>query len=252
MYNGSTTADEITGVFTQTMALNPLQLSLLHLRDPDAQGHGSNWETAAYSNAVVAVDGYIGSVLFLLENTAPFVGNSTLILTADHGGAGTVHQDEGDYKNYRIPFYVWGADVPEPGDLYSINFHSRLEPGLDRPNYYELVQPIRNGDCGNLALMLLDLPPVPDADAIINRKQDLKVSLEANYVGRPAISPKISGRGLEMCWNHLASPNRYTLQTRDNLDAFWKNAPGAVLTRRPYFVVPFDQVRAYFRVVITP
>lgn len=252
VHNGDLTSDEITSVFTQAMTLSPMNLAMLHVRDPDTQGHGDRWETAAYSNAVVAVDGYIGSVLSLLEGTPPFVNNSTVIVTSDHGGAGLFHEDETDYGNYRIPFYVWGYDVSEPGDLYSINFYSRQEPGLSRPRYDQVVPPIRNGDVANLALMLLGLPPVPDQGAIINQQQDLKVSLQADHVGPLIIYQKMSGRGLELFWGHVPQPQRYTLQGRMTFEGFWNNVSGAVTTRRPYHVIPFDQVRGYYRVALTP
>lgn len=169
------------------------QLSLLHLIDPDAQGHGDNWETQAYFDAVIRVDEYLGSVLDFVETEPGWAGRTTIILTADHGGAGGSHGDPADPENYVIPFYVWGADVG-PGnrgrDLYALNLDSRTDPERSRPTYGSEGQPVRNGDAANLALDLLGLPPIPGST--INARQELKTE-----------PTKEEGRGLAPlpgCW----------------------------------------------------
>ena len=73
-----------------------------------------------------------------------------------------------------IPFYVWGVSIAAGVDLYELNPNTRLDPARSIPSMSAPVQPIRNGDAGNLALQLLGLPVIPNST--INASQDLAVS----------------------------------------------------------------------------
>jgi hypothetical protein len=101
-------------------------------------------------------------------------GKTAIILTSDHGGIRNTHGDPADPADYTIPFFVWGPGVEAAADLYSLNPATRLDPGAGRPDYGAAVQPIRNGDSGNLALQLLGLGPV--SGSTINANQDLAVA----------------------------------------------------------------------------
>jgi hypothetical protein len=100
-----------------------------------------------------------------------------VILSADHGGTGTGHDDPANAANYTIPFFVWGEGVQPGADLYALNAGTRANPGSGRPSYTAAVQPIRNGDGGNLALAALALPAVPGSS--INAMQDLVAAASA-------------------------------------------------------------------------
>jgi hypothetical protein len=161
-------------VLKELVAYHP-GYTFIHYRDCDSAGHAMKWDSPEYRLAVHNVDTRLGQLLKLLETDPQFKGNTTVVLTADHGGIPLTnnHAINTSPHDYTIPFFVWGSTVSH-GDLYKINNKTRKDPGADRPDYTERVQPIRNGDAGNLALKLLGLPPIPGS--IINAAQDLAVN----------------------------------------------------------------------------
>ena len=174
--NGPRTAALLVDKFIDDYSVgeDPIHLSYLHMVDPDEVGHGNRWTWPIYHDAVADVDTYIGDIIQTLENNPVYAGNFTIILTTDHGGTGSSHNDESRSLNYTIPFYVWGSDVSSAGDLYTLNSSTRVIPS-GRPDFALTNQPIRNGDAANLALDLLDLPPIPGSS--INLFQDLSVGI---------------------------------------------------------------------------
>jgi predicted AlkP superfamily pyrophosphatase or phosphodiesterase len=159
--------------FIAEMKANPFQYSFVHFHDADSAGHAKGWGSDDYNAAVVAVDGYLGRLLEMINGDDRLKGKTAIILSADHGGIKRDHFDSRNPLDYTIPFYIWGAGVAAGKDLYALNTDSRRDPGTARPDYNEGPQPIRNGDGGNLALKMLGLPAIPDSS--INKAQDLKV-----------------------------------------------------------------------------
>jgi hypothetical protein len=169
-------SEEMSRRFLTDMAAHHFNYSFIHYRDPDSAGHAFGWGSPNYLQAVATIDGYLAKVLHLVESDATLAGQTTIIVTADHGGVDLNHGEAQRPENYTIPMFVWGAGV-DRGDLYAMNVGTRADPGDSRPDYTTAPngypQPIRNGDTGNLALGLLGLGPIPGS--MINARQDLRV-----------------------------------------------------------------------------
>lgn len=202
--------DSVTAVnnFVSAMTANPAQYSFVHLHDPDSAGHSAGWMTPTYLSAVRDADARLGQIFGLIDTNPALMGKTAIVLTADHGGGSsspTDHSNASAQVNYTIPFYVWGPGVPAGADLYAMNPGTRADPGTARPLYSAPVQPIRNGDAGNLALDLLGLPAVPGST--INSAQNLATgTLEvAGTNGNDVISITLTGANLVVTNNGVAS-----------------------------------------------
>ena len=152
--------------------------TMLHLRDCDTAGHKDGWDLkpgSPYLRAAAKVDGLVGKLLDAIEAAPAMKDKTWFILTADHGGliGSKGHGEAKESDNYTIPFFVKGPGVAAGADLYALNKGIRQDPGKVNPTYEASIQPIRNGDAGNLALSLLNLPAIPGST--INARQDLKV-----------------------------------------------------------------------------
>lgn len=181
-------ASKANAAFLSRMAASPANYSFVHYCDPDVTGHDEGWGSAAWNDAVRDVDDYLGGIFDLIAKEPALSGKTAIILTADHGGIGNTHYDPSDPADYTVPFFVWGPGVEAGADLYALNAATRRDPGAERPDYDAPVQPIRNGDSGNLALQLLGLGPVPGST--INAKQDLAVGSSSIARGKSrATSP---------------------------------------------------------------
>ncbi|MEO8351513.1 MAG: alkaline phosphatase family protein [Chthoniobacteraceae bacterium] len=206
--------------FVAEMPTELYNLTLVHLVDPDPYGHGFNWLTPGYLEAIQRVDHYLGQILGMIDDTPALRGRTTVILTADHGGTGNVHSDAADVLNYRILFYVWGADAHDHGDLYQHNIFTRDDPGDNRPPYGIPLPPIRNGELGNLALQLLGLPPVPGSS--INAAQNFSLTRFDFVV---ADITRANGT-ITLSWPEIAADFRYTVETAPAADGPWTEASG--------------------------
>jgi hypothetical protein len=136
--------------------------ALLHFRETDSAGHSFGWDSDEYTNALLLADKLLGDLLDTLSTDSTFE-HTLLILTTDHGGTGMGHSNYKDVLVYRIPFIVWGPGVSRGVDLYGAVRGTRTDPGTKRPLDEDELQPIRNGDAGNLALWLLGVPAIEGA-----------------------------------------------------------------------------------------
>lgn len=178
-YHFNAKTEELIKSFTESLAKTPYGFSMLHLRDPDTAGHANGWDIqpkSVYISAVSKMNWIIGKLFDFIDTNEQMKGKTALIITADHGGRlrTKTHTKSDEKLNYTIPFYVWGPDVSPGNELYKINPSSRKDPGDKNPKYEsDGLQPIRNGDAGNLAMSLLGLHAIDGST--INSKQDLNV-----------------------------------------------------------------------------
>jgi hypothetical protein len=168
----------MTSQFIVSLHTKPANYNFVHFRNPDSAGHAHGWGSPEQVEALRIVDGYLGMIFSAIASNDALKDKTTLILSADHGGFGKDHSNNTDPLDFTIPFYTWGAGVQKGADLYKIN-DTRQQPG--RPDFVIAnLQPIRNGDGGNLAMNLLGLGPIPDSyinaahDLVVKKKEEKK------------------------------------------------------------------------------
>ena len=147
-------------------AAGPFDLAFLHFSEPDDVGHEHGWTAGAdslsdYHAALEAVDSALQSLLDFVQSDPAYAGVTNMIVTADHGGTGTGHSDPGVALHFEVPFVVWGPAIERPDDLYALNIDTRGFSPAAHVAASASPQPLRNAEAGNLALQLMDLPPVP-------------------------------------------------------------------------------------------
>lgn len=146
-----------------------------HIRLPDSAGHGHEWGSSEYIEAVTESDDIVRQLMDHIEANADWADSTGFIITADHGGADgdTSHFDTKIIENVRIPFIVDAPGVKPASDLYVLNPTTRQGPGSAHPGLGG-VQPIRGHEAGNLALDLLGLPAIPGST--FNAQHDLRLN----------------------------------------------------------------------------
>lgn len=155
-------ATAVFSAFRMNELSHPARYVFIHFDSPDTAGHVNGWGSAPYTRSVMLVDGFIGQLFSMIDQSVQLRGNTYLVLTADHGGTGFGHSDAMLAINYTVPFVVWGPGIPTGADLYALTGSAVSEPGTTRVDYgLDNQQPIRNGDAGNCALRLLGLPAIP-------------------------------------------------------------------------------------------
>ncbi|YCM42218.1 alkaline phosphatase family protein [Verrucomicrobiaceae bacterium 227] len=184
--------------FTASMLERKWGLSMLHLRAPDAAGHGYDWDLtpgSRYLASIVEVDGYLGQIFEMIDANVEILGIPHLILTTDHGGTrGTyTHTVPTIPTSYTIPFYVWGPGVKEGADLYGLN-PGLVDPGEGRPMVDSPGLPVRSAMVGNLALQLMGLPPIPGSS--LNLSQQFRVNDPPDFQSlHPGLDPDLDANG---------------------------------------------------------
>ena len=207
------TAPVVDEFVNQVQASALKNYTFVHFDDPDSTGHSSGWGSAAWSNAAIRVDQQLGRILDAIKSS-PYASQTAVMVTADHGGGGKSAKGHGEpsyYTNYVIPFFLWGQGIPAGTNLYSL-FSNRADPGDAQPAYPADPQPIRTADCGNMALALLGLSPIPGSSI-----------LPAFVTRPPGLTITRSGANITVSWP--ASAAGYELQSAAGLgrSAVWQS-----------------------------
>lgn len=169
-------ATETLKFITHSAVKGERSLSFLHFAETDGAGHAQAWDLAdetEYRKACVRVDSAIGKLLSGIDSDATLCGHVAIVLTSDHGGGvpPRSHTDPKAPINFTIPFLVWLGVDQAPSDLYATNSTIRTLPNAAENPRAEEAKPIRNADAGNLVLMMLGLPAIPNST--VNAAQDL-------------------------------------------------------------------------------
>lgn len=202
-------ASNLVSALLTNLDTAPHRYSFLHLTDPDSTGHSAGWGTAAWSNTVRQVDRQLGRILAAIQSNPSLSNHTAVLLSADHGGGGFTarnHTEPEYLTNYTIPFFVWGPGIPAGVDAYLL-FGNRADPGTNRLDYSATSQPLRDGDVANVALALLDLPPIPGSTLV-------PVFVSASY---PSLQITRTETGLEVSWP--MSDEAFVLETANALPA---------------------------------
>ena len=161
IYRYHSNTSKLTDQFVDSLRTGTYAYLFLHLRNPDTAGHRFGWRLWSwhpYARAVRKSDRSISQILSAIDRDPVLRGNTAVIVTADHGGHGHTHGAD-NALDFTVPFYVWGPGIPA-ADLYVLTAGTRSDPGISQVADSAAAQPIRNGDAANLALFLIDLPPI--------------------------------------------------------------------------------------------
>jgi phosphopentomutase len=112
----------------------------VHFPDTDLAGHAKGWLSPSYLEHVAEADRAFGRLLQALPR------ETTIILTADHGGHGTSHGSNAA-EDMTIPWIVVGPRVLARGR--------------------ELLKPVRTVDTAATVLYVLGLTPPAAASGVV-------------------------------------------------------------------------------------
>ena len=134
-------------------------LTFIHLGVVDEIGHRNGWESVEQQVAAVQADTLLSDLVEAIASDRRLARTTALIVTADHGGVGRLHDDATDPRDFTVPFVVQGPGIDRGADLYELN-PDLSDPGDAQPAYDADRGPVRNGFVANLVTQLLRLPSV--------------------------------------------------------------------------------------------
>jgi predicted AlkP superfamily pyrophosphatase or phosphodiesterase len=136
MFVGGPRADADVADQAVAQLLTRVDLLFVHFPDVDLSGHATSWMSSSYKDRVTTVDAAVGRIV----NSFP--ENTTLILTADHGGHASGHGST-DSLDMSIPWVIVGP---------------RIRPG------FALSSPVSTTDTAATAAFILGITLPPDAN----------------------------------------------------------------------------------------
>lgn len=150
----------------QIIASHRPQVMAIHLPTVDNVGHAAGWATPQQMAAIEQADAHVGAILAALRG-ANLRESTTILLTADHGGAGRTHMAD-DARARHIPWIING-----PG----------IRKGLDLTTFEPLV--INTEDTFATACKLLNIPIGPRIEgkpvtAVLEQPVELMTSTPAD------------------------------------------------------------------------
>ena len=104
IFVGGTRADADVADQAVAQLYAGVDLLFVHLPDVDLSGHATSWMSAAYLEKVAKADEAIGRIMNALPE------NTTLIVTADHGGRASSHGTT-DRLDMTIPWIIAGPRI---------------------------------------------------------------------------------------------------------------------------------------------
>ena len=99
----------------EILQTNKPQVFFVHLPDTDNAGHAIGWGTEKQQAAIAQADVIIGQLLAALDEIH-VRDRTTIIVTADHGGAGKTHIPD-DARSRHIPWIAVGPNIRKNIDL---------------------------------------------------------------------------------------------------------------------------------------
>ncbi len=107
VFVGGTRSDADVAEQAVAQLYTGVDLLFVHLPDVDLAGHATSWMSATFLDKVAKADAAVGRIMGALPE------NTTLIVTADHGGHGSNHGTT-DRLDMTIPWIVAGPRI-RPG-----------------------------------------------------------------------------------------------------------------------------------------
>ena len=100
---------DVTAAALQILHDHQPEVMFVHFPDCDTVGHAIGWGTPEQLQTVVAADQSVGQILDELD-TLKLRDSTSLIITADHGGAGRTHGPD-DPRSRTIPWIAVGPGI---------------------------------------------------------------------------------------------------------------------------------------------